>query len=473
MAVLHRDYFIIAIFTFVNLFCLSSKGKAQELDKGSDFNTTVEIGFIGSESGTLPFWLNSNKWGAVDRTSSNGFIRLNPRLNFKVKGALDVEVGAELLGRASKDNALFFNEAYLQADWRSLRLVAGRQKEIMGLTDTLSTTGSMIQSGNTTPIPKIRIYTPNFVELPGLEQWISVKGYLSHGWMENGRFIDSPWLHQKYLYLKIMPPDFPMQVIAGVAQSTIWAGTHPEDGNFPDSFKEFWNVFTARQSDAPNAEGSPLGSTVGSYDIGLQYNFNGLKGMLYRQFYLETAKGAKLRYPRHGLWGISINWDKEFKLISKLSWEHLYTKSQDSRNDQSGSVFDFDNYYNNSTYLSGWTYHGSTIGNPLLFSDGVFFGVDNNLLTAHQIGFGGGSKKWKYYLKGTYSRNYGAEAICNDESCSSRVNNFTKRMDQYSFLLQTNIALKEELRVNIDLAYDNGELYTNQFGLGLSLAYKF
>ena len=362
-------YLYIIILVLDGVLVFAGRSFAQQSQKY--FSAEFEIGMTASGAENLPFWLHTNRWGTVDRTGANGYTRINTRINVDTLGVLKLKAGADLFARLANANAVFFNQLYFQADWHFLRMVAGRKIETMGMSDTTLTSGSMIQSGNAGSIPKIRIFTPNFVEIPGTNDWLSVKGYLSHGWMESGRFIDDPWLHQKYLYLRMGPDHFPVHLIAGVVQSTIWAGTHPEDGDFPDSFKEFWNVFTARQSNATNAESSPLGSTVGIYDLGLKYNFRDFDGMIYRQFYLETAKGAKLRNPWDGLWGISINWDKSFKLINRLFWEHLNTKRQSSKTGRDGSVSGFDNYYNNSTYLSGWTYHGRTIGNPLLFSDGT------------------------------------------------------------------------------------------------------
>ncbi|NIT56948.1 MAG: hypothetical protein GWN00_12145, partial [Aliifodinibius sp.] len=87
-------------------------------------------------------------------------------LNLGSAGPLELQAGGELISRIAEDNAIFFNEAYLQADWKIFRLVGGRKKERIGITDSSLTSGSMIQSGNASPIPKIRIYTPKFVGIP-------------------------------------------------------------------------------------------------------------------------------------------------------------------------------------------------------------------------------------------------------------------------------------------------------------------
>jgi hypothetical protein len=371
------------------------------------------------------------------------------------------------VGRLSEENSIFFNEGYVQADWEMFRLVAGRQKEQIGITDSSLTSGSMIQSGNASPIPKVRLYTPDFVVIPGTDQWLSFKGYFAHGWMEHSRYIEDPWLHQKYFYLKALPETYPIQLYGGVVQSTMWAGTHPELGNLPDGISDFWNVFTAQESDAENAEpsatGEAVGSSIGIYDFGVEYHYRGVSGIVHRQFYLETGAGAKFRNVWDGLWGVLVSWDKKFQFVNELSWSHLYTKRQSSKLHQGDPPYGADGYYGNSTYRSGWSYHGRTIGNPLMFTNGVGIGIDNNIVVAHQIGVGGKSGSITYNFTGTYSRNYG----------SRRTIGFTGRQDQYSFLLQTALNLKKDIKLKVDVAYDTGELYTDQVGATIGLLYQF
>ncbi|PAU93154.1 hypothetical protein CK503_13425 [Aliifodinibius salipaludis] len=443
-------------------------GQNQEEEAVPDFDMEMEFGTAISQEGELPFWLHSNRWGMIDRRSANGFMRLAPRADLGTAGPVKLKAGAELVGRWSEQSSVFFNAGYLQVDWKIFRFVAGRQKEQIGITDSSLTSGSMIQSRNASPIPKVRLYTPDFVGIPGTDSWLSFKGYFAHGWMENGRYIEDPWLHQKYFYLKALPDTYPLQLYGGIVQSTLWAGTHPEYGNLPDGLSDFWNVFTAQESDAENAEpsaiGEAVGSSIGIYDFGIAYDYRGYSGVIHRQFFLETGAGAKFRNAWDGLWGVSISWDKEFEYINSFSWNHLYTKRQSSQVHRGDPPYGADSYYSNSTYRSGWTSHGRTIGNPLMFADGIHPGVDNNIVIAHQLGLGGVIGSINYGLTGTYSRNYGARSYCATESCSSRSNGVTNRKDQYSFLLQMSMPVRPKLSLSLDLAYDTGALYADQLG---------
>ena len=77
-----------------------------------------------------------------------------------------------------------------------------------------------------------------------------------------------------------------------------------------------------------------------------------------------------------------------------------------------------DNYFNNGSYKSGWTYWGRTIGDPLLSPVGthtgtwtsrkIVLGIENNRIKAHHLSIAGKAfKRLPYKLMLTYSQNYG------------------------------------------------------------------
>lgn len=459
-------YIIFCIPLIFVVHVLGAKGQDSSDNRVFELSgVETEIGAAISEEGNLPFWLHSNQWGIIDRFSSNGYLRINPTITLNTGSSINVKAGADLIGRVSKQNTAFFNEAYVQADWHFLRFLAGRKKMTIGITDSSYTMGSMIQSSNASPIPKIQILTPQFVDIPGTKGWFSFKAYFVHGWMEKERFVNNALLHQKYLYFSALPDRYPIKLYGGISQNTLWAGTHPYLGNLPDDLDDYWNVLLASESYAddaePSARGEAVGSTVGIYDFAAKYSSKGINAMVYRQFYLETGAGAKFRNAWDGLWGVSMGWDSKFELINAFSWEHLYTKRQSSQEHRGDPPFGADSYYNNSTYRSGWTYHGRTIGNPLLFSDGINRGVINNVVIAHQVAIGGRIGKVSYKAKGIYSRNYGA-----------RYRGITARKDQYSFLLATNMSLKKNIDIKVNLAYDTGDLYDQQIGGQIGILYR-
>ncbi|WP_441000679.1 capsule assembly Wzi family protein [Fodinibius sp. SL11] len=457
------------------LLGLRHTASAQTTAPPKEVTVDLEVGTTISGEGTLPFWLHSNRWGIIDRRSANGFVRLAPRVDLGTLGPVKLNAGAELVGRWSEQSSVFFNEGYLQADWKIFRLVAGRKKEQIGITDSSLTSGSMIQSGNASPIPKVRLYTPDFVGVPGTNNWLSFKGYFSHGWMEDGRVSSNAYLHQKNFYLRFFREQSWFNAYGGFTHNVTWAGTHPNYGNLPDGFKNFTRVVLAKNIDEDdpnfpsNETGGTLGNTTAGYDTGIEMSFDFADIMLHRLFYLEDRPGLWFRSPLDGLWGLSVDL-KGFPLIEKISWEHLNTTKQGSKSFERRGA---DNYYSNGIYYSGWTYQNRTIGSPFLFTRPNTVGVQNNIVVMHHFGVEGNiSEDINYKFLGSYSRNYGAKRIITNPETLQGQNGRFDRQDQYSFLLQLSIPVRPKLSLNLDLAYDTGELYADQLGGMVSVKYS-
>src|SRR5699024_11463656 len=100
-------------------------------------------------------------------------------------------------------------------------------------------------------VPKVRIDTEDFVSVPGTGDRLQFKAMLSHGWFEKDRYIESPYLHQKALYLKYQGERF--FLTAGAAHNVTWGGTHPGVGKqdpykLQSSFFDFIDVILGQAS---------------------------------------------------------------------------------------------------------------------------------------------------------------------------------------------------------------------------------
>jgi hypothetical protein len=119
-----------------------------------------------------------------------------------------------------------------------------------------------------------------------------------------------------------------------------------------------------------------------------------------------------------------------------------------------------DNYYNHGEYLSGWSYFGRAIGNPLLTSpiynrDGSLEFM-NNRIKAYHVGFNGNlSPNLSYRILGTIMYGYGTLSIP-----------FLKREEGLSGLLEFNYCFPQGKgwEVGIQFAFDNGSYYVNNIG---------
>ena len=87
---------------------------------------------------------------------------------------------------------------------------------------TLSS-GSLIMSNNVTPIPMIDIGIEDYKSLTLFQFNFQYKGGLSHGWLNKGHYLKSPFLHQKNNFLdKLLECTFCCGFHSGILVWGIW-----------------------------------------------------------------------------------------------------------------------------------------------------------------------------------------------------------------------------------------------------------
>lgn len=448
-----------------------SEGHAQV----KPLNYSVTLGGATASKQQLPFWLVANQGGRLSRTGTNLFSRFRVSQGLRpLTEDLSYGWGADLLGRSAAPSTLNIHQLYGRLQYNGFRLTVGRKKHLAGVVDTAASSGSLMWSGNAAPLPRISIGTARYLSVPGTAGFVSVKGYLAHGWFPESRHVKSPYLHEKYGYIRLLPASFPVQGYAGIVQNSTWAGVHPEVGQLPKNWSDYLQTVAGYRSDK-TGNTADLGNTVAMYDFGLAYRFSGIKGLVYREFYIEDKPALFFRSPWDGLWGVSIQRQEQNHLVNRITWEHLYTRRQGSKYSE-GEKPGADNYYNHSIYRSGWTYHGRAIGSPLLFSDGKIKGVVNNSVVAHHLGVTGRvtpAVRYKFFF--TYSRNYGARRITPHPDRPQWISGRTPRQDQYSYLLELAGPLTQRypLGLTAALAFDHGQVHDdNNIGLMVGLSWK-
>jgi len=454
------------------------------------FTYEASVFFTGSGSET-PFWHYANTDGLIQSGSSfNNLNSLQVAMPFRENpdGKLDLSAGAKLTSRLSDTgNTIHFQQLYGSLQFGVMRLTIGRFYGTVGLNMTELSTGSMMQSRNATPIPKISIDMTRFVDIPLTNGIVQFKGHYSDGKLEDDRFVDSPFVHQKSAYLKFNIKR--LEAIAGFVHNVQWGGTDPRFGKLPQSFGDYLRVVVGKsadpESDAPGLERTNrLGNTVAAYDGSLRYNFDKFTILGYRMIYVEDTVSLELRSFWDGTYGLGFRMNEDRTLFSGVLYEFMNTIQQDSQgNFPRGRA----NYYSHSLYRSGWTFNGNVIGNPLIRFDRESGRIDNNMIIAHHLGFDGWiSNRLQYRAMATYSRNYG---ICSDQiitgSCFINSDNppapnletiprSELRRDQYSALIEGNYLLvpSRGIRLHGSFALDTGDFTGESAGVMLGVSWN-
>jgi len=481
---------ILPVFVFL-LVAAGTHAQETGLFKNRPVAYDASVLFTGTGTET-PFWHYANTDGLIQAGSSfNNINSLEVTMPFRenTDGNLDVSAGARLSSRLSDTgNTIHFQQLYGSLQLGVFRLTVGRFYDTIGLNMTELSTGSMMQSRNATPIPKISIDMTRFVNVPFTNGVVQVKGHYSDGKLEDDRFVESPFVHQKSAYLKFNIEQF--SATAGFVHNVQWGGTHPTLGRLPQGFGDYLNVVFGQGPDddsnaAPVDRINKLGNSVAAYDLALNYQFGSFNLLGYRMIYLEDTVSLRLRSFWDGMYGLGFRKiDGSRSLFSGVLYEFMNTIQQDSQgNFPRGRA----NYYWNSLYRSGWTFNDNVIGNPLLTFDSENNRMENNMIIAHHLGFDGWlSDRLQYRAVATYSRNYG---ICSDQiitgSCFINSENppdpnletiprSELRRDQYSAMVETTYLLVPEqgIRLHSSLALDTGNFLGERFGVLLGVSWR-
>lgn len=471
-------YLLKIIFIALFFSCLALSTVAQgQLELKSQSNVLIATG------DNLPFWLHSNNYGIYDNESSNLLQSFRFQKQLNDDQVIDYGFGADVVGRLSANEKIFFNELYGEAQIGFMEVFAGKKKWKDGIWSSELSLGSMVWSGNSPTMPKIMIRIPEYVPVPYTNKHLSFRGYLAHGWFGDDRYVEGTYLHEKALYLRLLQQEFPVNGHVGIIHNVQWGGTHPTQGDLPDGFGDYLRILTGRAGEANTSPGgeviNALGNTVGAYEARLDIDLRNIDISAYRQFFIETSVSTRLRSPWDGQWGLELQMGNlTSNFIETLLWEHVNTKEQNAK---SGETIGADQYYHNYIYRNGWSYKNRILGSPLVQLGPVNDRLEiiNNIILAHHFGFEGNMptafSKWplKYQLKVTYSRSYGRTNNCGGDFCDENDPQplRTSRQDQWYHQLKLSQKITDDFSINTAIGIDNGDL-SGEGGVMLGVTYS-
>jgi hypothetical protein len=439
----------------------------------------VGVEAVGTTGETTPFWLHANTGGRVGMQSSAG--RLHARVAREMASGRrwDVGYGAEVMGRLSARETLFFPTLYAEARYGFLRLRVGRKEETLGLAAPALGSGSLGQSRNATPVPKVVLATDGYTAVPFTRRWIEFRGRYADGRLPDGRVVEGGYLHQKTLYLRVGRPA-PVQVVGGLVHNALWGGTAPSVGSLPQSLNDYGRTIVALggAEDAPSGERAYIqGNHLGVIDVGAAVDLGRFRARAYRQFIYEDRDNLKFKSPQDGLLGVVFADTRPDRWLDRVVYEHLYTKWQNGPvapgTTERGGAGGRDNYYNHYIYGSGWTHYGRSAGSPLLTPAASGAGFANNRVVGHHLGFAGHLAGGEYRLLATYTRNYGTYDGREAALEQTGTYRFQPPLEQVSLALEGRRAWpgRPALHVQAGIGVDVGELYEETVAARIGLSY--
>ena len=481
--------------------CLTVYAQNWKIDWNSSAHASVGSGDY------LPFWQRTYQ-GGIMPYSSFGLVTTGADVSYTAKYGFSFDAGANLAGALAMNNPVhstkvygMVDRLYLSGSWKMLHLDIGKKPRQRELGDLSITGGNLVITGYARNIPGVNAWT-DWIHFEK-NHLFALKGNFAHYQLNDLRYIQDARVHNKSLAVKFGFRDI-VELEAGLDHWVQWGGVSPILGPRPDSFRDLIRVMfgsnggeDASLPDQQNALGNHLGREY------VRINWNASDFKLKLQYDMPYDDGNNIiqtqTFP-DGVWSFNLSFDKRDALITDFVYEYIHTTWQsgdthDRPATEEEMTKDYgkyvywqdpehhyygrmvlggrDNYFNNYEYWSGWTYHGTTIGLPLLLpsapsEDGITYGIVSNRVRAHHFGVKGMIAKLPYMLKATYSSNWGRYS--NDSESV-----FNDKPKQLSLAFEVELG-KQVTNLPVTFAAgaygDFGKLYQNSVGLSLRVFYN-
>ena len=518
----------IGIFLLFIQLSLAAGATVQDSLTIRDF---FQFNAIAGGGANAPFLLTANRQGVSSLETSNGYLRCGVEIDGGIGkgGAWRYCAAADVLAGYNLHSSVSVQQLYAGISWKWLNLNVGLKERFAemrgnapgsGSGDPLFArlygnslgelgTGGFLYSGNSRPIPQIRLDVPEYVVVPGTDSWLRLRGHFAYGIFLDDAFQEkftssnpsakygrNVLYHSKALFMKVGNADkFPLEAEGGLEMYSQFGGdfyTHARGKylSMPRGIKDFFKAIIPLGGDesTPAPEQANIsGNQIGNWHLAFKLSTRPVDIRIYGEhmfedfsqlFFFEyqsnrAGKRTITVYPWRDIQvGLTVTNKTGFlKFISNIQYEYtsLYDQSGAGYNDPNEyfkeQMDGVDDYYNHSIY-PGWHYYGMGIGNPLaispLYNSNGSLVFQGNRFKAHCVGVNGQfqSDMLKYRLVYTYSENWG-----------TYFNPFNEKKYTTSLLADVIFTpARSRWMFSLSLAYDKSNYIGNNWGAMLSLA---
>lgn len=450
---------------------------AQQLSLSLNSNIkrklNLSLNLYGNAGGgdNAPFWLTSNRQGLSPVNASGIMLDLGMDGGMRLPSHFYFNYGIDVAVAANYQSDFYLQQIYVDAGYKWFDLSLGAKERWGELVNPQLSSGSLTWSGNSRPIPQIRLEVPEFTRLGILGRWFSLKGHIAYGWYQDNdwrakhaarysnppQYTDRILHHSKSLFLKVGDTErFPLEFTFGLEMYAQFGGVRHnmrtsasdpvvETFEYPHNLKTYLQVFLPVNK--PGMQTKDNGNTMGSWHLAFDLTFDKWKYRLYYEHFYEDhssmlgieskadVSGDKglvfYGFRRNwfdGLFGLEINAPEGIP-FNNIVFEFLNTKGQ------CGPVYRYqnpvilegvdgrDDMYNHEFYKS-YSNYGYSNGSPVLYSpiynkDGDLSFKSNRVIMFH-IGIDGDiSPHLEYRLLATHTTHWGCYSIPFENTAST------------------------------------------------------
>ena len=200
----------------ITLFTILSAAVAVAQNNGS-FDIFVQTNGIAANGEYAPYWFTALRQGVASIETSSGYMRTGCTYKgtFGNKGDWSYNATADFTINSNHTSVLFVQQAFAELSWRWLTLSIGCKERFgegkadTGIFDgshftenkvnslypnlyarqtTELGTGGLTYSGNSRPIPQVRIEIPEYIPFPGTNRWLHIRGHIAYGRFSDDNF---------------------------------------------------------------------------------------------------------------------------------------------------------------------------------------------------------------------------------------------------------------------------------------------
>lgn len=420
----------------------------------SDLDFRFEsMGSIGNGD-YAPFWFTSNRHGLSPYKNGSGYLRSAALGGLTLPSRFRMEYGMDIGVATGMQSDFFIHQLYMDLSYKWLGLSMGSQEIPGELKNGRLSSGGLTWSGNSRPVPQVRLAIPEFTRIPILGGWFSVKGHVAYGLFTDNkwrnRVPDAPYTdrllyHSKAGFLRFGDKErSPFQATVGLEMYAMFGGVMHnrklmaneevlEEYRLPSGLRAYRDILMPfnEAGEQTKENGNSLGSWHLSFDyLGDRFgvrayyehfyeDHSGMLGIEYKSDLTGEKDFVFYGFRRNwfdGIYGIELNLLEELP-VRNVVLEVLNTRGQSGpvyRNPHASvaeGVDGRDGFYTHELYDS-YSHWGYAIGNPVLVSP-VYNSDDdqrfksNRLLMIHAGIDGVIGRCFDYRIMVTTSRHWG------------------------------------------------------------------
>lgn len=258
-----------------------------------------------------PFWLTSNRQGLSPVKPSGAMLDINASGHYGLNESARLRYGIEMATACNYQSNFYLQQIYADASYKWLNLSVGAKERWGELVNPRLSSGALTWSGNSRPVPQVRLEVPEFARLGILGGWFSLKGHLAYG-----RYTDDSWRHDmavcfsdppqytdkvlhhsKSLFLKVGDPErFPLEMTFGLEMYAMFGGTRHNmrtkstepvlnTYEFPQDARAYAEILLP--FNLPGHQTQDNGNTLGSWHLTFDYTADSWKYRIYYEHYYE------------------------------------------------------------------------------------------------------------------------------------------------------------------------------------------